>query len=633
MWFSRIFVLSWGMFLSTAAFSADVRVEWHFMDGTSRSEKVVLTKKASSEGVADASNVEFLEIPRHAIPTGVRHFEVHHPDCVAHVGDDGFYVFNNGMYGEFREREKSARYTHGATIMPMFGVRTPRGAFTVIQTGLRFDSQYVVTYQKETGQYDVFLNYVLNGEKPDADLGIQYHRLPPTATYAEVARYYRNYQLHRGACVPLRERVKNNPELKYAAESMEVRVRQAWKPVPSPVGEQTAENEPEVGVKITFDRFRQIVDEFQRQGIREAEFCLVGWNVGGHDGRWPQVFPVEPKLGGEEKLREAIRYAQERGYQVVCHTNNFDAYHASSIGGLWDWNYLIVRKDGIRTTRTWGGGNVYQTCPQCVYERFVQSDQKRIRELGFRGVHYIDVYTIWQPERCYSAEHPLTKEENVQWCQKIFETTQRTFGGFGSESGYDFAIGNVDYALYVSFHDPGKVLRPEENAKVNAQYNPTRPLPALVDRHTPFWQLVYSGIVLQNPFCATTNYTLKDPISRLKLVEYGGRPMFYFYSGFLAAGANWMGERDITCGTDAELRESVAKIREGYEEFQKLRHLQYAFMENHEPLAQEVFCTTFSDGTRIVTNYSDRPFLCEGRSVAPLGYVVFEGNSEKRDDR
>ena len=129
--------------------------------------------------------------------------------------------------------------------------------------------------------------------------------------------------------------------------------------------------------------------------------------------------------------------------------------------------------------------------------------------------------------------------------------------------------------------------------------------------------------MLNNPFCATTNYTLKDPISRLKLVEYGGRPMFYFYSGFLAAGSNWMGERDITCGTDEELRESVAKIREGYEEFQCLRPLQYEFMENHEQLTENVFETTFSDGTRIVTNYSSEPFVCRGRTVKPMSYEVF----------
>ncbi|MDO5580872.1 MAG: DUF5696 domain-containing protein [Planctomycetia bacterium] len=599
--------------LSQAEGAEAVQAVWTFMDGSTQKASIPLVKKG---------NVESLLITRNSIPESVRFVEIHHPDCTAAAGEKGFYIFNNGMYGEFKKRPKDARYTHSGTIMPMFGVRTPKGAFTVIQKGMRFDSKYVVDYKK--GKYDVFLIYTLDGEKAYNDIEILYHRMKSDAAYSEMARLYRKYQLDRGACIPIKERIRNNPDLKYAAESMEIRVRQAWKPVPSPVGEQSKGNEPPVGVKITFDRFKQIVDEFKKQGIHRAEFCLVGWNVGGHDGRWPQVFPVEPKLGGEEKLKEAIQYAQKNGFQIVCHTNNFDAYHASSIGGLWDWNYLIVRKDGIRTTRTWGGGNVYQTCPKCVYERFVKSDQDRIRALGFHGIHYIDVYTIWQPERCLAPEHPLTKEENVQWCQKIFANTQKVFGGFGSESGFDFAIGNVDYALYVSFHDPGKFLRPEEKAKANATYNPTKSLHPLIDRHTPFWQLVYNGIVLNNPFCATTNYTLKDPVSKLKLIEYGGRPMFYFYSGFLAAGSNWMGERDITCGTDEELRQSVAKIKEGYDEFEKLRSLQYEFFEDHEMIAEGIFRSAFSNGSSIITNYTDKPYSWKGRSVPSLGYVLVQ---------
>lgn len=88
-----------------------------------------------------------------------------------------------------------------------------------------------------------------------------------------------------------------------ASNSIEVRVRQGWKPVPSPVENQTPETEPPVHAACTFDRVCDIVDEFKKHGIPEAEFCLVGWNIGGHDGRFPQIFPVEPKLGGAENLK------------------------------------------------------------------------------------------------------------------------------------------------------------------------------------------------------------------------------------------------------------------------------------------------------------------------------------------
>ena len=50
-----------------------------------------------------------------------------------------------------------------------------------------------------------------------------------------------------------------------------------------------------------------ILDEVKRQGVERAEVCLVGWNQKGHDGRFPELFPVEEQLGGEDKLRKLIK--------------------------------------------------------------------------------------------------------------------------------------------------------------------------------------------------------------------------------------------------------------------------------------------------------------------------------------
>ncbi len=60
---------------------------------------------------------------------------------------------------------------------------------------------------------------------------------------------------------------------------------------PYKIAEQTADTEPPMRVFCDFRRLRDILDECHRQGIGRAEFCLVGWNRGGHDGRYPQIFP------------------------------------------------------------------------------------------------------------------------------------------------------------------------------------------------------------------------------------------------------------------------------------------------------------------------------------------------------
>lgn len=547
----------------------------------------------------------YLTVFKKEVPAGVEMLDIIHPFARAETGEEGFYVFSNGMYGEFKDRGKNGFFSNKTTVMPFYAFRTVRGAMAVLLTGMRYDGWQCVSLDK--GVYRIFSRFPLDGEIPYEDISLEYHRLSDKADYSEAARWYRTYQLGQGIVRPLKERIKTNSVLAYAVDSIEVRVRHGWKPVPSPVPEQNAQNEPEMFPAITFDRLADIIREFKKQGIDKAELCLVGWNIGGHDGRYPQIFPVDPRLGGEEKLRKTITLAKENGFQICAHVNNSDAYHASEIGGLWDPGYLLVRKDGqFNTYTTYGGGQMFETCPQCMFERFVKQDNKKLSDLGFRGLHYIDVYSTVNPRTCYSKEHPLTREEFAQWTNRIFAEAQQTFGGLGSEGGYDYCAGHLDYALNITFWSPeGKLSR-------------------MIDRYVPIWHLVYNGIILNNPFRTTWNHTIQKPLYRLKLIEFGGRPLFYFYRNFKNFGKDPNAVPDITCATDQELTESVKKIKEGYDEFQKLRYLQLEFMNDHQQIAPDVFKTIFSDGTIIIVNYSDKDFYFENKKVGSMSCLAIK---------
>lgn len=570
------------------------RIVCKFTDNKTETKTIPITRK---------NGVGHLLIPKNSIPSGLQSIDVHHPFASAKTGEDGFYVFSNGLLGTFKKCPDGDYRTANAR-MPMFGVRTPRGAMTVVLRGMRYEAEHCVSLKN--GDYTVFPRYILDGEKPYDDISIEFHYLPATASYSDMAKAYRKLQLDAGICRPLKERVKERAELAYASQAPEVRVRMAWKPVPPSVLEQTADNEPPMTVRITFDRFMQLVDEFKRQGIDKAQFCLVGWNIRGHDGRYPQIFPVEEALGGETKLREAIQHAQTAGYQIVCHTNNSDAYRAAAIGGLWDEAYLLRRKDGgFANHEAWSGGTMHWTCPQAMFERFVKSDHAKLKDIGFRGIHYIDVYSTVSPRVCHSPEHPLNKEEYASWVRKILANAQREFGGVASEGGHDYCISNLDYALSVTF------LKPDPGMKMHP----------LMDRHVPFWHLVYNGIVLNNPFRGTVNYTIQDAPVRLKLIEFGGRPLFYLHSLFTNT-KDAFGNLDLTVTTDADLVETVRKIKEGCDEFERLKHLQLEFMESHEPIAENVFQTTFSDGTRILTNYRGTDYKHGKQTVKPQSYII-----------
>ncbi|MCC6354483.1 MAG: hypothetical protein IT577_11390 [Verrucomicrobiae bacterium] len=535
------------------------------------------------------------------IPPGLRHVEIHPRFATANTGEEGYFVMPNGFLGTFRERD--GEYALAGNPMPMFGMKTPRGAFVGIVTGL--PHAYTLVARAKDGSYELFPRFQLDGRAPYDDIAIDFRALSgDDANYSGMARAYRRHQLDRKACVPLRERVRHSPELAYAAQSIEVRIRQGWKPAPSPVEEQAPDTEPPMRVAVTFDRVGEILDEFKRQGIERAEICLVGWNQKGHDGRYPQLFPVEGALGGEARLRHLIKKARQMGFQIVAHTNSSDAYRISAD---WDEEYIIKdANQALSKNACWSGGRMYNVCPRRAHERFAPRDLRAVADLGFRGIHYIDVLTIVRPRACHDPRHPLDPNKSAEWIGRIMGLAKDTFGGVASEGPYDFCCGNLDYVLYVSFGGLTKV-------------------PKMIDRVVPIWQLAYHGIIMSNPFTETANYTIKGDRERLKLVEFGGRPMFYFHSKFMEGDKQWMGAEDITCGDDASLAAGVAQIKKGHDEFKALCGLQLEFMERHEMVAPDIFRTAYSDGSEIITNYRDSAFEYSGRTVRPRSYIVVPG--------
>ena len=530
----------------------------------------------------------------------------------ATAGEKGGWYYPCGFVTRFKEGREGRYSRHQRHPLPILGYETPRGFYMGYVRSYRYDvshislavgNQYTFTTELRIADVDPYEDFHMDFYKLEGD----------QATYSGMGRLYRQMQIEAGNIVPLRERVKTRPELKYVVEHPEVRIRQCWKPVPTPVPDQTLENEPEPRVKVTFQRVKEIVDEMKRQGVPGSELCLVGWNLKGHDGRFPTHFPPEPALGGEAGLRDLIKYAQENGFQIIPHIGTGDAYKVSE-----DWNEADIAKhpDGsLRTQHIYGSGRMYDMCYKVAYEKYVQKLHDDLAEIGFRGLLYNDVYSIVPPTVCYDPNHPVNSKEAQMWGYKTLEDGAKKLGGIASEGGYDHLAPILDYCLYALFSFDYDAL----NVK------PMR------DEYVPLWHIVYNGTILSCPISSCVNYTVKNPEIAMKLLEYGGHPTFYFYSAHRDDNANWMGgstvkgiSRDLLCGTQEELETAVAAIKEGCDHLAEYGYLQYEFMEDHCEIAPDVFKTLWADGTELICNYSDSTFVYNNTEVPSLNYTYFK---------
>ena len=525
----------------------------------------------------------------------------------ANVGDEGYFVSSDAMLTTFKPLSKEAKRIRKISFHPlaMNGYKVGERCYAAIMKGLQFECVHMLEVIDDK-EYQYYYHYnTLKDIEPYEDLTIDFYPLAgEDADYAGMARKYRQYLIESDQMPKMvGERVGTNEHLAYAAEAPEIRIRLAWKPVPTPEEHQTLENEPKMIVAVNFDQVKEIADELKRQGIEKAQLCLVGWNVKGHDGRFPDHFPVEPELGGEEKLRECIKYVQSLGYKIVAHTCRTDIYEISK-----DWNngYDAARKaDGSLVERyPIGGGMMYDICYKQSYEKYYKEQEPKVAELGFKGLEYIDVLSVIYPHECHNPEHPVNRKEAADYANKMLDGLRDMFGGSQSEGGAYYVAKSLDYALYGSI-----------NMDRKSRYE-------MIDDYVPVWHIVFNGYILNNAGAQTVNYTIKEPRWALRAIEYASRPIFYFYSAYRGKGSNWMGENDLTMRDKADLQRSVAAVKRGYDEFKTLQHLQYCTLDDNFELAKGVKCSVYSDGTRVVVNYNKEPYTYEGKEIAPESYVV-----------
>ncbi len=197
---------------------------------------------------------------------------------------------------EFTKRE-DCRFEGELISMAIAGVGGCEKAAYFTAVTMAYDLRFCAEVKENT--YYLIPEICLDGDEPAEDLVFAIKKMP-NKSYSDMGKDYRNRLLSSGY-IPIKERAKNQPALKYAAESPEFRIRMGWKPVPTRVLHQTTENEQPLKVAVDIKTLDNVIEKMHSAGIEKTEICLVGWGKGGHDGRFSHQF-VYGNVGGNNVL-------------------------------------------------------------------------------------------------------------------------------------------------------------------------------------------------------------------------------------------------------------------------------------------------------------------------------------------
>lgn len=307
------------------------------------------------------------------------------------------------------------------------GITTPSFAMSASFSSETYNAEIVArSHWEAESEYSVHASFVFrttHGESPYQERRSVRYTLYSSSdgNWDAFARAYRSDLRSESRLPTWQEKAESSAEFRNYSDSFLMKIFQGHKDI-TPDGSGTYRS------CTTFGEAKSLLQELQRDGIATITAEMVGWNYEGHDGRYPQRFPVNEAAGGEALFRDLISWGKSNGVCISVHDNCYDSYPTAD---CFDRDDLVVLSDGhVWRNIPWAGGHAYKICPLRM-RKYLEPHYARMRDLGISGHYYLDALGAFYP--CESPDHPADRETFIRAVRDALLYTRETFGTMNVE--------------------------------------------------------------------------------------------------------------------------------------------------------------------------------------------------------
>ena len=357
-------------------------------------------------------------------------------------------------------------------------------------------------------------------------------------------------------------------------------------------------------VMTTFDQIRDMVSELNEDGIKDMLINISAWQKNGI--AYEEVIPVYSKLGGLNDLEKLTALTKELGYDLFMEVNVVEANDnttkfrsardaALDLEGL----ALTVIIGGVGTGRGGFGRSAmgYMVAPPTILQRYTDIYYDYFKNSGISGFNYQKLgYVLYTYNYDDEFNYRTTTKEIMT---SALERSKKDFGKNAVWYGNDYALKYSDWIYDLPMIDTG--------------YSSTT-------REVPFAQILLHGYI---PYSGMAGNMFYDETQQtLKWIEYGYIPYYKLTS---EKTSNLLGTAmDSMFSTEYSVWHD--NILEKYQMFDsEFGDIYTATIVEHEKLADNVFMTEYSNGTKVYVNYGEFDYRTSDGVVGAENYLVAKG--------